>query len=650
MSAIDRITAVVGHGSIHAQLRQRRQAPEHGVVFLDSLDALSGQSAGIVLSVRDGWSHADEMVNQRAARQRGLTYVHAHTDGVLGFVGPAVDARQTGCVWCAELRRRMVTGSPIEQRQLTASAPARAPHAWNDLLVSMLDQVLSDHTTAGRVPDPLRIFVVDGARATAQWHRFTPVGTCPECGEVADDSAAAAMVKPEPRPVAAPGGYRVANTAVSISALRSELCDWRYGVVPRLYRTKGAPMVVSIAELGLSHSATRTAGYGRAPTIDESAFVALLEGLERHAGELPNGKRTSVRGSYDELESALDPRTLGIHDTRYASHPAFRLSPYEPARQMAWVWGYSVTPGRPILVPEQIAYYRRRITDRQNRSDYCFYESSNGCALGNAPEEAALCGLFEVAERDAFLLTWYARLGAPEIPVDDITDPLIQLLTDKIDRAGYDLHLFDITSDLGIPAVWALAVARRPDLPATFSTAGAHLSPARAAAGAITEIAINVVFKTPLPDERRRAVEEMLTAPEKVLTLEDHVDLYTLPESKERFDFLLRPGRPTRRLDEMRPAAALDHPVNDVGETFRRVAGHLSTLGLDVVVVDVTAEEQRPFNLRTAKVIVPGTLPMTFGHVYHRTSGLPRLRQAAIGSGVALEGDRLARVEPHPFP
>ena len=47
---------------------------------------------------------------------------------------------------------------------------------------------------------------------------------------------------------------------------------------------------------------------------------------------------------------------------------------------------------------------------------------------------------------------------------------------------------------------------------------------------------------------------------------------------------------------------------------------------MDVVVVDQSDPAVRDeLGLYAAKVLVPGALPMTFGHVYRRTRGLPRL-------------------------
>jgi ribosomal protein S12 methylthiotransferase accessory factor len=70
------------------------------------------------------------------------------------------------------------------------------------------------------------------------------------------------------------------------------------------------------------------------------------------------------------------------------------------------------------------------------------------------------------------------------------------------------------------------------------------------------------------------------------------------------------------------------------------------------VVVEQTAPEQAGYGLRTVKAIVPGALPMTFGHVHHRTRGLPRLLAvpAALGFWPAPKHHADLDILPHPLP
>ena len=81
-------------------------------------------------------------------------------------------------------------------------------------------------------------------------------------------------------------------------------------------------------------------------------------------------------------------------------------------------------------------------------------------------------------------------------------------------------------------------------------------------------------------------------------------------------------------------------------EVLRRLSSH----GLDVVVVDQTTPEHRAGGLHCVKVIVPGTLPMTFGHANRRVHGLPRLFAVPALLGYRLQSLAPQDVNPHPHP
>src|SRR6266542_4356119 len=84
--------------------------------------------------------------------------------------------------------------------------------------------------------------------------------------------------------------------------------------------------------------------------------------------------------------------------------------------------------------------------------------------------------------------------------------------------------------------------------------------------------------------------------------------------------------------------------TDDVTEVVRRLRRH----GLDVVVVDQTTPEHRAGGFSCVKAIVPGMLPMTFGHDNRRTHGLPRLFQVPKLLGYRDRTLLPQDVNPHP--
>ncbi|WP_181727617.1 YcaO-like family protein [Streptomyces sp. PT12] len=330
--------------------------------------------------------------------------------------------------------------------------------------------------------------------------------------------------------------------------------------------------------------------------------------------------------------------------------------PDEPQR---WVWGRSFGRGELILVPEAMAFYgtgHHPVTGHG-----VAYETSSGCALGGSVEEAIPHGLLEVAERDAFLLTWYGRLPVPETDLSTAADRRVGLLAAAITaEKGYRPRAFDMTMEQGIPAVLALALApeRAGDgEPALPCAAAAHPDPETALRSALYEVGPGV------PHVRRRwaepgaaeRVRRMLADPFEVRMLTGRVLLHAAPEAAARLGFLTG-AAPSRRVADVgrreRGGFAADDLRDNVHEAVARYAAS-GLVGLVVIVglvVDQTAAEHRAGGLRCVKVLISGTLPMTFGHRNRRVTGLPRLHRVPHLLGLRERPLTDAEINPHPHP
>ncbi|MEU3778900.1 TOMM precursor leader peptide-binding protein [Streptomyces sp. NPDC032472] len=501
------------------------------------------------------------------------------------------------------------------------------------------------------------VYLVQGNRATWSTHRVRPVGGCPVCRPLPADCADAARVAAVPRPLPEPSVLRGPNARTAAERMRGELLDERFGPVRRLFRTEDSAFALTTAWV-TDGRLLDDGGYGRSADFASSERVALFEAVERLAGMRPMGRRTVLRASFAQLgpEAAVDPARLGLPDPAHHGHPASRTVPYHPDLELDWVYGWSLTAGRARAVPEHVAYWDVPEQGPDRRRTRVVYESSNGCGLGNSPEEAALYGLFEVAERDAFLMAWYARTPLPGVAVP-ADDPLVAALAARAELLGYRLTLLDATNDLGIPAVVALCRygGSHPDAPRAFLAAGAHHDPRAAIRSAVAEVVTNVQDAAHRPagpggarDPER--LRPMLERPELVVDLDDHVGLNALPQAQPRLEFLFA-DRPRTAWQERWPGAPA--PVADLTRLLSETVGRLAAEGLEVVVVTQDEPGIRDrLGLHCAKVVVPGTLPMTFGHVNRRTLGLPRLLEVPHRLGRTarpLRHDELA-LYPHPFP
>jgi ribosomal protein S12 methylthiotransferase accessory factor len=252
--------------------------------------------------------------------------------------------------------------------------------------------------------------------------------------------------------------------------------------------------------------------------------------------------------------------------------------------------------------------------------------------------------LQEVVERDAYLCAWYNRSTPPEILLDSIADARTQALIARTRAEGLELHVFDIRHDINLPVVWAMIADPQPDAPVkSYCAAGAHLRPVRAIYSALVEVTTSMgVYQRTLPALRGQALS-MLRDSSQVQRMSDHVLLYSLREAFDRLTFLF--GGPRVALDELYPPQARA-PNLDLTEDLRASIAQVLRVAQDVVVVDQSFEAMRDSGLYCAKVLVPGLLPMTFGHQYRRL-GLERLRAVALANGRTPPPD-VAALNPHP--
>ncbi|MFD3436844.1 TOMM precursor leader peptide-binding protein [Streptomyces sp. NPDC058685] len=611
--------------------------------------ALAGATDGAV-AVNRGWDLAFERgrLDEAAARGRSHLSVRVHGDEVL--VGPLwMPGSDAGCAGCAEVRDRTVLEHPLVG-DLTHATAAPSPSA--PLLPELLRATLEHLAQRPLGPGELYAVSPRGLRR----HRIARSFHCPLCGPTKAELDGTAVPLPlalRARPASPGDPTRSAHSRlVERGLLRDRLVDDRYGPVRAILRESHAPFAMSMAVVPDAPAM----GHGRAQTFAETEPVAVLEAYERLGG-FPYDIPVLTGRAYTEIaDHAVDPATLGGYTAEQLAHPTSRVTPSDEHTPMDWVWGHDLADGRALLVPADHAFYQYEYAFRRDRRaarevgpterKHYFYESSSGCAVGSGLEEAALHSLFELAERDAFLTSWYRAAPLPYIPEASITDPTSRGMIELIRARGFDVHLLVATQDIALPVVWVLAVNRLNPFPATFSSAGSGADPQSAIRGALREVAQLVTNPV---DWTREQVEPMVDDPWLVQELEDHVRFSSLPETATRATAALGGTRVT--LDEAFPdwpRRLAEASGGDVRGALEFVRSLFADAGLDrIVLVDQTSREHADAGISVARAVVPGILPMCFGHAQQRLAGLPRLEAALRGTG---QEHRAIPYDPHPFP
>ncbi|KAB8166541.1 TOMM precursor leader peptide-binding protein [Streptomyces sp. 3MP-14] len=573
---------------------------------------------------------------------------------VLGPLPPGPGAR--GCARCLERRWQAARSRQLREAvELGAgTAAVGRPPQLTPFAAAALAGLLAARVRApGR---PRDIHQVDLADLTVRRYPLVPDPECPVCGPGERDSAEAATLELTPSPTYRQGADRTRpldEYDLATDAFANPVCGALGPTVVLDVSSTSTSATIGCFSLRSGDYLRETFWGGHADTFRDSLRIGVLEGLERYAGMRPRARATTVRASLDALTAegrpALDPRRCGLYPPEF--HRRTGLAPFTPGREISWVWGYSLTARRPLLVPEVLTYYHT-----PGLNERFVQESSNGCASGGSAAEAVYYGLMEVVERDAFLLAWYGRQPLPELDPASSGRAATRQMVARLAMYGYRARFFDTALTFPIPVVTGVAERLDGGPGRMCFGAGAGLDPEAALASALDEIAtdaVNLAGRTEREEPRLRA---MAADFDRVAALHDHPLVYGLPEMARHAAFLLeQPGAGSGPLASLgqrfgggRTLAASDDLAVDVAGCVAAI----DEAGFEVVVVNQTLPEQRELGLWTVSVIVPGLLPIDFGWSRQRAPRMPRLRTGLREAGWRDHDltDEEINPAPHPFP
>jgi ribosomal protein S12 methylthiotransferase accessory factor len=357
---------------------------------------------------------------------------------------------------------------------------------------------------------------------------------------------------------------------------------------------------------------------GKGITERDSARSAIVEALERYCAQQRRpGAFTTRRASALDHPAILPEELVLYSDAQYRA-PDF---PYRRPRadaELTWVQATRVDNTEPVYAPASLVYMNYAGADGR---EFFTRTNTSGLAGGRDLASAVLSAIYELVERDAYLITWLTRLPAARITFDD-TNGLAAEICRHYARFGIETFAFDVTTDLRIPVVMAVAVDHTGALPAAVVGLGCDLDPASALDRAVMEI---VQVRTGLvPHFRQDPLPTPLTRYDEVRSLEDHAAFAANPANLHELAFLLD-GAARMRLWDL-----ADHSRGSVEEDLRLCVERLAATGSTVAFVDLTMPDLEVFPVRIVRALATGLQPIHFGFGQERLGGrrlfdVPRL-------------------------
>lgn len=373
------------------------------------------------------------------------------------------------------------------------------------------------------------------------------------------------------------GTHRIRPPAQTVSRVRPLLPVLG---VTRIADVTGLDRIgIPVVMVTRPNSRSLSVSQGKGLDLDGAMASGVMESIEAyHAERVELPLRLA---SVDDLaagDDVVDPHSV----------PWAITADLDPSMASLWVQGSDLHSETSVWVPFDLVHLD--YTGQSSLGIATHAVTSNGLASGNSLAEAMVHGICELIERDAQLL---ARL-APErhrrrrVDLHSVHDRRSRELVDRFAAADMLLGVWDVTSNVGVPAFVARAVDRTDDaddrhLPS--SGAGCHPCREVAFCRAVTEVAQSrLTYIAGSRDDLYPSTYRAARSPRAIAAFRAAV----LDETEA-----------ARSFDRV-PTVDHDSVVDDLDWLVERLVG----AGLKrVVMVDLT---RRAFGVPVVRAIVPG--------------------------------------------
>lgn len=384
--------------------------------------------------------------------------------------------------------------------------------------------------------------------------------------------------------------------------------------------------------------------FGNTGGASENRLIAIAkavgEAVERYCAALYAPDDLPL-GCYREMGvDCVHPGDFALHSSTQYDSPGFPWVPFDEDTPIRWTPATRLADGHTIHVPAAFVWI-----------PYLYYQGSGdspigqpistGLACHGSFARAALSGLCEVIERDAFTIFWQARLSMPQIRVETLSDENYDLVQ-RFERTGDKVVLLNLTTDNGVPTVLSVLCSDSPARPAYVFAASAELDAEQAVRKALEELAHTRRYSQQIKRNLPPVVAD--EDYEQVQTQVDHLNFAADHENKPHFAFVFASSERIE-FDEL-PRLSTGNDERDLDIVVERV----HSTGHSVLVADLTSSDIHSLGLTVVRTLVPGYHPLQMGHRI-RALGGRRLREVPGRLGHPdLAPDDPGNPIPHPYP
>lgn len=392
-----------------------------------------------------------------------------------------------------------------------------------------------------------------------------------------------------------------------------DLVDSKVGIIRHLSefpREAGAPDFFHFyAESCDTRAFSSQKNFERTGGASSDRRIALAkaagEAIERYCAALFQQEEFPLFAFESAPFSCVSPPEFALNNSAQLASLKFPYVPFTTRTSVRWVEAIDPSNLQACHVPAGMVYIPYYY-DRQKGEFPIAQSISTGLACHSSFEEAAISAICEVVERDAFMITWQAQLGMPQIRLESLTQTNADLIR-RFQKTGSSVFLFNLTLEHGIPTILAVLCSEAQDLPALVFAASSHLSPEQAVRKSLEELAhtrrLAQDLKFSLP-----SINSCLDQEEAIISQAQHVRFYCDQEHIKLVDFLFSS---TTMIDF---GSITNHSQQEPPQNLQTLVNLIKRVNHRVLLVDVTSPDVKELGLWVLRAIIPGFHPLVMGH------------------------------------
>lgn len=395
-------------------------------------------------------------------------------------------------------------------------------------------------------------------------------------------------------------------------------------------QTDGIELAKSFSN-GLAESPEAAIGQGIGEFI-ERYFLTLY-----HNKNLLKGSVTALRAN--KTPFVHPSKFAGFSDEQRSSNALYA---FNDQSVFSWERCLALGTGKRVYIPAQLVYWTYQL---QPHEPMIREMTTNGAGCMDSLEGAILVGLYELIQRDGYLIHWHNKLSPDRIDNDSIPFPKFQTLRAQAEKYHFDVHVLNFTSDVQIPTFGVLLQDRTGKFPLRAMGLSAHADAERAIANAFHEAwSINFWLR------RIGRGEGVLnvTAPFQDSRIDQlcRMQLFGAPEYEAHYRFLLEGAE--KQYESV--AAHFYKPVSqEPAATLQEVSKYLQSFGSDYSIYYFAAESPflKKHQFHSVQTLVPALIPIHLVETYPHFGGN---RLKCVPEKLGRKAAKVWNPIPHPFP